>query len=81
MAEDVEALVKKEVAAARAILREDKLLASHTALKTKLDKHFPDEAETPDDGKPKPPDKKDTPETGEPERKPGIWWGEANSGE
>jgi hypothetical protein len=74
MSEDVEAIVKREVAAARAILREDKLIASHGALKAKMDKHFPDEEEVTDDGKPKPPDKKPTPEPGT-DKKPGIWWG------
>ena len=69
MADDVEAMVKREVAEARRILREDKLLA-------KLNKHFPDEPDPePDDGKPKPPDKKPDPEPGA-EKKPGLWWGE-----
>jgi hypothetical protein len=68
MAEDVEALVKKEIAEARRILRDDKVLA-------KLNKHFPDEE--PDDDKPKPPPKKDNPETKEPAKRPGIWWGAA----
>jgi hypothetical protein len=80
MADDIEAMVKREVAAARAILREDRLLASHGAIKAKLDKHFPDEDEGTDDGKPKAPPKKETPETG-PAKKPGIWWGGAVPGE
>lgn len=70
MAEDVEALVKREVEKARRILRDDRILG-------KLGKHFPDEPETvPDDGKPKPPDKKPEPEDGQPEKKPGVWWGD-----
>lgn len=67
---DVEDLVKQEVAKARAILREDRLMG-------KLNKHFPDEPESePDDGKPKPPDKKPEPEDSQPEKRAGIWWGE-----
>lgn len=67
---DVEDLVKQEVAKARAILREDKVMG-------KLNKHFPDEPESePDDGKPKPPDKKPEPEDSQPEKRAGIWWGE-----
>lgn len=72
MAEDVEALVRKEVEKARRILREDKVMV-------KLNKHFPDEPETTEDEDPsipKPPARKTEPETGQPEKKPGIWWGE-----
>lgn len=70
MAEDVEALVKREVEKARRILRDDRIMG-------KLGKHFPDEPEPePDDGKPKPPDKKPEPENGQPEKKPGVWWGD-----
>lgn len=63
-----EEIIRKEIAEARRILREDRVLA-------KLNKHFPDEPVTdPKDGPP-PPDPKDPPE---PVVKKGIWWGEQN---
>lgn len=68
MAEDVEEIVKREIARARNILREDRVLG-------KLNKHFPDEPPADDPNKPKPPDKKPEPEDAQPEKKPGIWWG------
>lgn len=75
MAEDIEAIVKREVDAARRILREDGIIASQKAIQEKLSKHFPDEPE-PDDGKPKPPDKKPEPAPSDPAKKPGLWWGD-----
>lgn len=77
MSDDVEAMVKREIAAARRIIQEDRLLKSHGEIKAKLDKHFPDEVETEEDGKPKAPDKKPEKETSAGDRKPGIWWGGA----
>lgn len=62
-------LIREEIAEARRILREDRVLA-------KLNKHFPDQAEEDeDDGLPKPPPKKDKPE--EPPKKRDAWWGDA----
>lgn len=61
-------LIREEIAEARRILREDRVLA-------KLNKHFPDQAEEEDDGLPKPPPKKDKPE--EPPKKRDAWWGDA----
>lgn len=75
MAEDIEAIVKREVDAARKILREDGIIASQKAIQEKLAKHFPDDPE-PGNDDPKPPDKKPEPEPGQPEKKRGIWWGD-----
>jgi hypothetical protein len=67
MADDpTEAIIKREIAAARRILREDRVLA-------KLDKHFPDEPPV-DPGAPPAPPKKDPP--ADPPKKSGIWWGD-----
>lgn len=77
MAEDIEEIVKREVAAAREILRSDGIIASNKALKEKLDRHFPDDPE-PNPDAPQPPKKKDEPEKPDtPERKPGLWWGDS----
>lgn len=66
MTEPTEALIRKEIARARRILREDRILG-------KLDKAYPDEPEPDGDGDgPKPPAKTDPKE--QPKRK-GIWWG------
>jgi hypothetical protein len=68
MADDpTEAIIKREIAVARRILREDRVLA-------KLDKHFPDEPPVDPDAPPAPP-KKDPP--ADPPKKGGIWWGDA----
>lgn len=60
-----EAMIRKEIARARKILREDKVLG-------KLNKAFPDEPQNPPGGPPAPPpvDPKDPPEP-----KKGLWWG------
>lgn len=60
-----EAAIRREIIAARKILREDRLIG-------KLDKAFPEEAKPDTDGPPPPPEK-DPPDT--PVKK-GIWWGE-----
>ena len=65
MAEPTEAIIKREIAAARRILREDKILA-------KLGKAFPDEPVTDPNAPPAPPPK-DPPE---PKKPRGVWWGE-----
>jgi hypothetical protein len=76
-----EEIIKREVAEAARILREDGHAANLSAIRAKLDKHFPDE--NPDGGDikdgPKPPDKKD-PADAPPKRK-GLWWGEDISDE
>jgi hypothetical protein len=65
MTEPTEAVIMREIAAARRILREDRMLR-------KLDRHFPDEPD-PDPDKPPAPPAKDPPE---PPVKRGVWWGE-----
>ena len=86
MAEDnpTEEMIRREVAEAARILREDGYAATQQAIKAKLDKHFPDEPD-PDkkdgdtgDGNPSPPDKKDPPNPSG-EKKRGLWWGDAVS--
>jgi hypothetical protein len=82
MADDVEGIVKREVAAARAILREDRILKSHAQLHARFDKHFPEESEgnnpessTNDPDKPPAPQAK-PPQAAKTDDKPkGIWWG------
>ena len=77
MADDpTEDIIKREIAKARDIIREDRIMA-------KLGKHFPDEPEGKDgkDG-PTPPDKKEEPgKSGEKAARRSIWWGDAVSDE
>jgi hypothetical protein len=84
MANDpTEEVIKREVREAARILREDGHATRLSAIETKLNKHFPDEPDKPEDGNPngpKTPDKKD-PATSSEERRRGIWWGEAISDE
>lgn len=70
MTDPTEAVVRREVAAARRILREDRMLA-------KLSKAFPDEP--PVDPAAPPPDKK--PDPGKPPEtaRKGLWWGDATA--
>ena len=63
--EPTEAVIKREIAAARRIIREDKILA-------KLNKAYPDEPATDPNTPPAPP-AKDPPE---PKKPRGVWWGE-----
>ena len=70
--EPTEDIIKREIAAAREIIRSDRIMG-------KLNKHFPDE-EPEDDGNPKAPKKKDDPPV-EPPKRGGIWWGEATASE
>ena len=65
MSEPTEAIIKREIAAARRIIREDKILA-------KLNKAYPDEPKTDPNAPPAPP-AKDPPA---PTVKKGLWWGE-----
>lgn len=66
-----EDIIKREIAAAREIIRSDRIMG-------KLNKHFPDEPEGEGDGNPKPPKKKDEPDPTPPKRG-GLWWGDATS--
>ena len=66
MTDPTEALVRKEVARARKILREDRVLE-------KLNKAYPDEAPEEDPNGPTPPAKQ--PPKEQPKRR-GLWWGE-----
>lgn len=66
MADDpTEAMIKREVAAAREIIRSDKILA-------KLNKAYPDEPPADPNAPPAPPKKEPGPEP----VKRGLWWGE-----
>jgi hypothetical protein len=60
-----EAMIKREIDAARRILREDRIIG-------KLSKAFPDEPPADPDAPPAPPkiEPKETP------KKKGLWWGE-----
>lgn len=68
-----EETVKREIAAAARILREDGHAVRLSRIEDKLNKHFPDQE--PDDlsGKPKAPGKKDP---AEPPKRKSLWWGE-----
>jgi hypothetical protein len=66
MADDpTEAMIRKEVARARQILREDKIIG-------KLNKAYPDEPSADPNAPPAPPKK----DPAEPPLKRGLWWGE-----
>jgi hypothetical protein len=71
--EPTEAIIKREIAAARRILREDKVLASHAALSERIDKHFPAAEPPADPSNPPPPPRKDEP--ADPPPKTSLWWG------
>jgi hypothetical protein len=67
MADDpTEAIIKREIARARQIIREDKMLA-------KLARAFPDEPPANPDQPPPPPAK----DPADPPKRRGVWWGEA----
>ena len=70
-----EEMVRREIAEARRILREDGLLLTQKEILARFDKHFPDETPEDESGDPKPPKRKESPETAQPEEKSGIWWG------
>lgn len=78
MDKDVEEVLKREVAEAARILREDGHTVSLKAIQARLDKHFPDDTEPPeDDGKPTPPPPKEDPNVPEGDRRPKSkfsWW-------
>lgn len=68
-----EEMIKREIKAAREILREDRLIKSHGEIRERLDKHFPDNSKGTGDDPPKPPDP--VPPKEQPKRK-SLWWGE-----
>lgn len=78
--EDIEGVVKREVDAARAILREDRILLSNKQIMERLDKHFPEESPNTDPPEPgSDPEKPPAPEPKPPKETPkkrGLWWGE-----
>jgi hypothetical protein len=85
MADDpTEDIIKKEVAAAAKILREDGHAVRLSNIEAKLNKHFPDDPETDPkdggDGGPTPPPKKE-PKDSSTRPRGGIWWGDAVSDE
>jgi hypothetical protein len=65
--EPTEDIVKREIAAARKILREDKVLSAHRELMGKLTPPEQDDPENPPAPKPRDPP--------EPPAKRGVWWG------
>lgn len=72
--EPTEEVIRREIAAARRILREDKLIASHAALTARLDKHFPEAPE----GTPQPPAPaaQGKPAGGDVKARRSVWWGD-----
>jgi hypothetical protein len=83
MPDPTEDVIKREIAEAARILREDGHSVRLANIEAKLNKHFPDEPETdPKDGKDGPisPDKKDPKESSTKPRG-GIWWGDSISDE
>lgn len=66
--------IRKEIAEAQRILREDHIIVSQKQILDKLHKHFPEDDS--DDGTPKPPDKKEDPNE-PPKPKKSAWWGDA----
>lgn len=73
MTDPTEEIVKREIAAARKILQEDRHAAGLNELRSRFDTHFPDNSDPSKTGKPKPPDP--VPPKEQPVRK-GVWWGE-----
>ena len=72
-----EDIIKREVAEAARILREDGHAVRLSAIEAKLNKHFPDEPSGEDDDSdgPKKPDKKPDGDTAPP-KKSSLWWGD-----
>jgi hypothetical protein len=83
---DLDPAIKAEIAEARRIIREDKLIASHKEIRDRFDKHFPaddgNDSSNPDPAanpnQPPAPEPQDPPEP-EPDRK-SRWWGDALDG-
>lgn len=73
-----EDMIRREIAEAARILREDGHATRLSAIEAKLSKHFPDEDDEADDGKPKPPRRTEPKPSGS--RKSSIWWGDQIDG-
>lgn len=75
--------IRAEIAEARRIIREDKIISGHKALTERFDKHFPPDPDgtspsDPPEGTPPPPDPKPpAPDRDKPRSK---WWGDALDG-
>lgn len=77
MTPEEKAEIKKEIAEAQRILREDGIIASNKAIMEKLQKHFPDEpAEPVNPNEPQPPPRKDDPNA-PPQPPKSKWWGDS----
>lgn len=70
--EPTEEIIKREIAAAREILRSDRHHAAISGLTERFDKHFPAEPENPE-GTPPAPKAKPPAEPAAP--KASLWWG------
>lgn len=70
--------IAAEIAEARRILREDRIIAGQKSIHDKLSKHFPDEptepGAAPDTGVPPSPEPVVKPE---PEKRKNRWWGDS----
>lgn len=73
--EPTEEIIKREIAAAREIIRSDRHHAAITGLTERFDKKFPADPEAPE-GTPQPPKPKDPPADPPPVRR-SVWWGES----
>ena len=71
--EPTEEIIKREIAAAREILRSDRHHAAITGLTQRFDEKFPAEPKAPE-GTPQPPKAKE-PSDSLPAPKPSLWWG------
>lgn len=74
--EPTEDIVRREIAKARDIIRNDKLLASHRQLSDRFSHHFPDKSPGTDPGNPdgpQPPDPKPPADPAPPKKS--LWWG------
>lgn len=74
--EPTEAIIRREIAAARRILREDRVIKSHSEMRERFDKQFPPDPVAPE-GTPQPP-KPGDPKPPKPEGgRKSLWWGDA----
>ena len=71
--EPTEEIIKREIAAARRILQEDRHHAAITGLTKRFDEKFPADPQAPE-GTPQPPKPKDPPADATPPAKKSIWW-------
>lgn len=75
--EPTEDIIKREIAAARRILQEDRHHAAITGLTERFDKKFPADPENPEGTPPAPKPKE--PASDIPAPKPSLWWGGGQS--